>query len=261
VILLVVCVWSATALAGDYVIGEGDTLGISVWGVKELSVAVKVRPDGKITIPALGEVKAAGLMPTELQALLSRELENFVRNPVVTVSVTEITNNKVFTFGGGVKPSVYALARRTTLLELLCQVEDTKNADLRRSYVLRNGERVKENFHELFHEGNVEEDMVIEPNDAIFFPALLETNVYVVGAVNKPKHIEHREGLTVMEAILEAEGFTKYADENDIFILRKDGGEEKRIRVKVKDLLRDGDFSQNQSLRPGDYVIVKEGIF
>jgi polysaccharide export outer membrane protein len=196
-----------------------------------------------------------------------------VRNPVVTVSVTEITNNKVFTFGGGVKPSVYALARRTTLLELLCQVEEIKDADLRRSYVLRNGEKVKENFHELFHEGNVKEDMVIEPNDAIFFPALLETNVYVVGAVNKPKHIEHREGLTVMEAILEAEGFTKYADEleaegftkyadeNDIFILRKDGGEEKRIRVKVKDLLKDGDFSQNQSLRPGDYIIVKEGIF
>jgi polysaccharide export outer membrane protein len=80
VILLLVCVWSAPALAGDYVIGEGDTLGISVWGVKELSVSVKVRPDGKITIPALGEVKAADLMPTELQERTSEFCEKSGRN-------------------------------------------------------------------------------------------------------------------------------------------------------------------------------------
>ncbi len=261
-IIVFILLLPVAVYAGDYIIGEGDALQISVWGEEQLSVSVRVRPDGRITIPALGEVTAAGLTPNELQALLSKKLTKFVKNPpVVTVIVAEITNNKVFVFGGGVTPGVYNLDRRTTLLELLCQVSDVKSADLKRAYVLRNGKKIKEDFHRLFVDGTISEDMVIEPNDVIFFPALDERNVYVVGAVNKPMFIKYREGLTAMAAILEAGGFSKFAKQNDIIVYRKGENEEIEIPLKIKKLINDGDLEQNVKLRPGDYIVVREGMF
>ena len=102
---------------------------------------------------------------------------------------------------------------------------------------------------------------MIETGDAIFIPQLLERNVYVLGEVNAPKFIEYREGMTVMEALLEAGGFTKFAKQNDTSILRKDGQKDITISIKAKDLLKDGDLGQNVKLKAGDYIIVKEGIF
>ncbi len=250
------------ATAGEYVIGEGDVLTISVWGEKDLSLQVKVRPDGKITVPAIGEVSAANTTAKGLQNTLANKLKGIVKNPVVTVIVSEVTNNKVYIFGGGVKSGVYALAQRTTLLQLLCQIEDAKKADLRRAYVLRDTKKIKIDFHKLFIQGDTAEDLSIEPNDVIFIPTNTDKNVYVMGAVNMPKFIEFRDGLTVMEAILEAGGFTKFASPNDTMIYRKDEArKEITIPVKMKRLMNDGDLKQNEKLKPGDYIVVKESIF
>jgi len=261
------------ARAGDYVIGEGDGLDIAVWGVKELTFSVRVRPDGKITVPGLGDVSASGQTPTALQSSLSVKLRELVKNPIVTVTVKEITNSKVYIFGGGINSGVYDLNRRTTLLQLLCmvgssptaagatQVASTKAPDYKRAYVLRNGKRIKENFHRLFVGGDTTEDVVIASNDSIFIPQLLDRNVYVLGAVNASKAIEYREGMTVMEGILEAGGFSKFADQNDIVIHRKDGATETTLEVKAKKLLKDGDLSQNVALKAGDYIVVKESLF
>ena len=272
-LFLVLC-FSVFAQAADYVIGEGDTLIISVWGEKELSLTVKVRPDGKITLPALGEIMAANMTPKELQADLTQRTSGIVKNPVVTVIVSEVTNNKVYVFGGGVESGVYSLTQRTTLLQLLCQLgqpnveqktplfaSGVQNADLRNAHVIRNGEKVKQDFHDLFVNGKISEDIVIEPNDAIFIPSFRDRNVYVMGAVASPKSIAYRDGLTVVEAILEAGGFTKFAKQNGTVIYRKNGDKEISIPVKVKDLINDGDLRQNTRLQPGDYVVVSESLF
>jgi polysaccharide export outer membrane protein len=257
-LLLVPC----ASHAGDYVIGEGDNLIISVWGEKDLSLAVKVRPDGKITLPAVGEVMAANSTAKALQTVLTAKLKGVVKNPIVTVIVADVTNNKVYIFGGGVKAGIYSLVQRTTLLQLLCQIEDARKADLKRAYVLRENKKIKTDFSKLFIQGDTVEDIAIEPNDIIFIPTNLDKNVYVMGAVNNPKFIEYREGLTVMEAILEAGGFTKFASQNDTIIYRKgDDQKENTIPVKIKRLINSGELQQNAKLRPGDYVIVKEGIF
>jgi polysaccharide export outer membrane protein len=89
----------------------------------------------------------------------------------------------------------------------------------------------------------------------------MDKNIYVLGAVATPKAIEYREGMAVMEAILEAGGFTKFASQNDTAIVRKSGDTEISIPVKAKDILKKADLSQNVKLKPGDYVIVKEGFF
>ena len=252
---------------------------ISVWGEKDLSLpAVIVRPDGKITIPAVGEVMAANSTVKDLQTTLTGKIGRIVKNPIVTVMVTGITNNKVYLFGGGVSSRVYSLTQRTTLLQLLCQLGDqqtpadgstgvagtsnsARDVDLKNAYVLRNGKKIKQNFYDLFVGGNIAEDVVIEPNDVVFIPGYNDKNVYVMGAVNTPRSITYRDGLTVMAAILESGGFTKYASQNDTTIYRKNGAHETTITVKIKKLINDGDLSQNARLQPGDYIVVKESIF
>lgn len=249
------------AICGDYVIGEGDTLKVNVWGNNDLSTTVKVRPDGKITIPAVGDVVAAGLTPSALNDALNLKTASLVKNPTVTVTVDGITNNRIYVFGNGVKPGVYNLDRRTTLLQMLSMIEDIRVADLKRAYVLRNGQKIKENLYKLFIQGDVAEDLVMEVNDSIFIPPFLDRNVYVVGAVNASKPIVYRENMTVMEAILEAGGFNKFARENSTVIMRKENGRDTTLNVRLKDLMKSGDLSQNLKLQPGDYIVVQEGLF
>ncbi len=261
VLLVLIILSTALANAGDYIIGEGDVLKISVWGVQEMTLSQVVRPDGKITVPALGEVVASGLTPLQLQKKLEKDLKKLIKNPVVTVIVEKITNNRIYVFGGGIKSGIYNIDRKTTLLQLLCQIGDLTNADLHRAYVERGGKKIKKDFYKLFIEGDTSEDINILPNDVVFIPALTEKNVYVVGAVNTPKFIVYRDGLTVLEAILDAGGFNKFARENDVVIYRKVNGKETTINVKLKDLMKEGDLKQNIRLKPGDYIVVKEGIF
>ena len=146
-------------------------------------------------------------------------------------------------------------------MQLLCTFGEVKSADLRRAYLLRNGKKVKEGFYNLFIKGESENDILLETNDSLFIPLLLDKSVYVLGAVNSPKAIEYREGMRVMEAILEAGGFTKFADQDDIVIRRKVGQQEQSLEVKAKKLFKQGDLSQNLVLEAGDYVLVKESLF
>jgi polysaccharide export outer membrane protein len=259
--LIVLLLIPFSSQAGDYVIGEGDGLDIAVWGVKELTFFVKVRPDGKITVPGLGDVPASGQTPADLQTSLSVRLKELVKTPIVTVTVKDITNSKVYFFGGGVKAGVYDLSRRTTLLQLLCSIGEIKAADLKKSYLLRNGKKVKEDFYKLFINGEATDDLLLESGDSLFLPLLMDKSVYVLGAVTAPKAIEYRDGMTVMEAILESGGFTKFASQNDTQIRRKDAGVELSIPVRAKEIISDGKMEQNVKLKPGDYVIVKESLF
>lgn len=290
-ILMMLILATGPASAGDYVIGEGDGLDIAVWGVKDLNTSVRVRPDGKITIPGLGEVVASGFTPKALQADLAVRLKELVKNPIVTVTVRKITNSRVYIFGSGVQPGVVDLNRRTTLLQLLCtigtlpspvpgaaaaasatpgrgatavggqQTAAGRVPDFKKAYVLRNGKKIKQDFTRLFINGEVGEDIVIESNDAVFIPQLPDTNIYVLGAVTAPRSIEYREGMTVMEAILECGGFTRFAKQNSTLILRKEADKETTIEVKAKNLVNDGDLKQNVKLKPGDYIIISEGMF
>ncbi|MBU5638133.1 polysaccharide biosynthesis/export family protein [Geomonas sp. Red69] len=259
--LLALCCFPLSVWGGDYVIGEGDALDIAVWGVKELNFPVRVRPDGKITVPGLGEVVASGSTPSQLQTHLAGRLKELVKNPIVTVTVREITNSKVYIFGSGVKANVYDLSRRTTLLQLLCMLPEVKSADLKNAYLLRDGKKLKVDLHRLFIQGDTSQDLALETNDSLFVPLLTDRNVYVLGAVNTPKSVEYREGMKVMEAILEAGGFTKFADQNDVVVRRKEGDQSRSLEVKAKKLFKEGDLSQNIDLKAGDYVLVKEAFF
>ncbi|BCR05290.1 sugar ABC transporter substrate-binding protein [Desulfuromonas versatilis] len=258
VFVLMLLMWAGSALAGDYVIGDGDLLKVSVWGVPELSVEVTVRPDGKITLPAAGDVVATGLTPVALSKELAVVLENFVKKPIVTVSVSRITNNRVYVSGGGVAPQVISLTGRTSLFKLLCSLGSLENVDLSRAYLLRQDGERKGGFYEIYVKGEFSRDFDLKAEDIIFLPTNERNKVYVVGAVQAPKYIIYREGMKVLDAILEAGGFTEYAKENSVIIHRQD---KDQIKVRIGSVTEGKDVTQNVALTPGDYVIVREGMF
>ncbi|MEJ2254108.1 MAG: polysaccharide biosynthesis/export family protein [Nitrospirota bacterium] len=260
-IALCVLLLPALALAGDYVIGDGDGLQISVWGEPSLSGAALVRPDGKITLPAVGDVVATGRTPAELSQELTEKLKEFVKVPIVTVTVSGINNSKVYVFGGGPGSGVHSLPGRTTLLKFLAGLGDLRGADLKRAYLMRDGEKIHTDFYALFVKGDLSNDIQIHPDDIIYIPDNASSKVYVIGAVKNPQYVNYREDLRVLDAILESGGFTEFASENKVLIMRKDEDQIKEIKVKVKDLMKEGDLANNVTLKPGDYVVVKEGLF
>ena len=261
-LVVLFCVFLPTqVLSGDYVIGDGDGLDIAVWGVPELSVGVVVRPDGKITLPAVGDVMATGLTPAELGRDLTKVLDSYVKKPIVTVAVSGITNNRIYVSGGGVPSTVINLSGRTTLFKLLCSLDGVENADMKRARLVRDNKPQDVDIYALFVDGEITNDIELQPEDILYLPTNEKNKVYVVGAVNAPTYIIYREGMRILDAILECGGFSKYAKESAVLILRKEGGQDSRIKINIEDLVSDGDLKQNIELARGDYVIVQEGIF
>ena len=260
-ILLAVVLLPVFAFAGDYIIGEGDVVSVHVWGESELNVTTKVRPDGKISIPGIGDVVATKHTAEDLSAILKERLSVLLKSPIVTVSLVESVNSKVFVVGGGVESTVYDLQQRTTLLQLLASLGSLELADLHKSYLYRGGKIVMTDFYDLFTNGDFGKDAELQSGDTVYVPVKYDQNVYVVGAVGAPKPIFWREGLTVLDAILMAGNFNKFADENKTQVVRKKDGKQEIINIRGGDLINKGDMTQNVELSPGDYVIVKESFF
>lgn len=168
---------------GQYVIGPGDVLSIFVYEAPPLSVSeLPVRPDGRISVPLVPDVMAAGKTPSELGADISEKLKKFVNNPNVTVMVRN--------FQG--------------------------------------------------------------PADRL---------IRVIGEATDPQAIPFRENMSLLDVMIATKGLTKFAAGNRAVIVRRDGATEKRIRVRLSDLIKDGDTSQNVMMQPGDTLIIPQSFF
>jgi polysaccharide export outer membrane protein len=248
------------APADEYRIGGGDRIQVFVWGEPELSVQALVRPDGRVSLPGAGEIMAEGLTPAALEKEITKRLSALVKSPVVTVSMAEIVNSKVYIIGGGVPSGVFDLKQKTTLLQLLAGMDLTR-ADLTDAHIMRDNQRIDRDFAKLLYQGDMSQNFVLRHNDIIFFPALPEPYVYVLGAVNNPQALAWREGMTLMDALLFCGGFSKFANENNTVIVRRTAGKEERIKVRARDLAEGKDLAQNALLQRGDYIIANESVF
>ena len=163
-----------TASGDQYLIGPEDVLYINVWREEALTRTILVRADGKISLPLVDDVQAAGLTPLQLKQSLTEKLRKFIDNPNVSVVVTEANSFKVYVTGEVRTPGVYRLRSETTLLQIIPM----------------------------------------------------------------------------------AGGFTDWANQKKILIVRKEGGKERRITANYKNILAGEDLSSNVVLRPGDTIIV-----
>ena len=158
-----------------YKIGPQDVLKVDVWREDQLTRTVPVRPDGKITLPLLNDVQAAGLTPMELAGSIREELKNYINNPQVTVSVSEINSRRVYVNGEVTRPGAFPLLPQMTVLQALSSSGGfTQFARVKSIYVLRsqNGHKVKLpfNYKSAINGKNAEQDLELQPGDVIVVP-------------------------------------------------------------------------------------------
>lgn len=159
----------------EYKIGAQDVLKIDVWKEDQLTRTVPVRPDGKITLPLLNDIQAAGLTPMELAGVITEQLKKFVNSPQVTVSVTEINSRRVYVTGEVLKAGAYALLPHMTVLQALSSSGGfTQFARVKNIYVLRteNGKQTKIpfNYKESVSGKNPGQNIELIPGDVIVVP-------------------------------------------------------------------------------------------
>jgi polysaccharide export outer membrane protein len=122
----------------DYVIGPQDLLAIDVWHEPEFSQSVPVRPDGKISLPLIGDMEVSGLTPRALQARLAKELDAYIHKPQVTVIVREVNSRKFYIIGQIERPGTYTLSAHMTVLDALATAGGFRDfAKVQQIYLLR----------------------------------------------------------------------------------------------------------------------------
>jgi|SRR5690242_17947396 len=159
----------------NYVIGSEDVLDISVWKEPDLSRTVPVRPDGKISLPLLNDVQAAGLTPPQLAAAITTSLNKFVTTPQVTVIVTQINSQRVYLLGEVTRPGAYTLIPGMTFLQALSNAGGfTSYANPKKIYLLReeNGKQQKLffNYKEVIEGKRTDQNVLLKTGDTIVVP-------------------------------------------------------------------------------------------
>jgi polysaccharide biosynthesis/export protein len=166
---------AAVAAPADFVIGPNDVLTIVFWRDKDMSGDVGVRPDGKISLPLLNDVQAAGLTPEQLRQQITTSAARLVEDPTVTVVVKEINSRKVFITGQVAKPGPYPLSGPTSVLQLIAmaggvlEYADSKNITVMRT---ENGKPVAFNFNykDVTKRKNMKQNIELKPGDTIIVP-------------------------------------------------------------------------------------------
>jgi polysaccharide export outer membrane protein len=159
----------------DYEIGPSDVLRIDVWKEPDISRVVPVRPDGKISLPLLNDIQAAGLTTMQLSAVIATGLKEYIANPQVTVSLSEINSRRVYVTGEVVRSGTIALLPHMTVLQALSSTGGfTQFAKLKGIYVLRseNGKKVKYPFSykDVVAGKKQQLDIELQPGDVIVVP-------------------------------------------------------------------------------------------
>jgi polysaccharide export outer membrane protein len=165
---------SATA-DPDYVIGPQDVVDISVWKEPELSRSVPVRPDGRISLPLLNDIQAAGLTPGQLGAQIASGLTKYVTNPQVTVIISQINSQRIYILGEVARAGSYTLLPDMTVLQALSDAGGfTPFANSKKIYVLRqdNGKQQKFpfNYKDVISGKNPSQNIAVKAGDTIIVP-------------------------------------------------------------------------------------------
>lgn len=159
----------------EYKIGPQDLLRIDVWKEPEITRTVPVRPDGKISLPLLNDVQAAGLTPMELSGVIGDGLKKYITNPQVTVTVSEINSRRVYVSGEVVRAGAFPLLPNMTVLQALSSSGGfSQFAKLKGIYVLRveEGKQVKHsfNYRDVVSGKAPEQNILLQPGDVIVVP-------------------------------------------------------------------------------------------
>jgi polysaccharide biosynthesis/export protein len=166
---------SVSPLDADYKIGPQDMLRVDVWKETDVSRTVPVRPDGKISLPLLNDVQAAGLTAMQLAGVIRDGLTKYITSPQVTVTVTEINSRRVYCNGEVLKPGALSLLPNMTALQAISSCGGfTQFAKLKGIYILRleggKQQQLPFNYKDVVKGKHPEENILLQPGDVIVVP-------------------------------------------------------------------------------------------
>jgi polysaccharide export outer membrane protein len=159
----------------DYVIGPDDVLDVSVWKEQELTRSLQVRPDGKISMPLLGDVQAAGLTPGQLGQSVSEKLRKYLTAPQVTVILTQVNSQRVYVTGEVTRPGAYPVLPGMTILQAITSAGGlTQFANSKKIFLMRDENHIQTkyafSYKEVLDGRKAEENLPVKAGDTIVVP-------------------------------------------------------------------------------------------
>ena len=211
-------------------LGPGDHLDIEVLGEEGGPQATFVGPDGRLYFSLLPGIQVWGLTLAQTRSLLEAQLSAYVRHPTLTLTLRSVESRRVWVMGRVNTPGLYPLEGPMTVLEAIAKAgglftsrfsgTTEELADLHHSFVIRRGEYLPVNFHQLIREGDTAQNIYLEPDDLIYLPSSLSTAVFVLGAVSDPRSVGFNDQVTLVSAIANARGTIPDARVREVVIVR-----------------------------------------
>ena len=162
-------------LPPGYLIGADDVLTIVFWKDKDMSTDVSVRPDGKVTLPLVNDIDAAGRTPEELRTAITEAAARFVEEPTVSVVVKQINSRKVFITGAVGKPGAYPINAPTTVLQLISMAGGLGEFSHSKDIIINRLEKgrqvaLKFNYRDVSRGKNLRQNIELKPGDTVIVP-------------------------------------------------------------------------------------------
>ncbi len=262
--LVVTAVTPATSAAKEYIIGVADVVAVTVLDNRELDTVASVNPGGKIALPLVGEVQAAGLTAAEFTQRLTTEYAKKVRSPQVTVSLREINSYRFYFVGKVAKPGMYMSRSEVTLLQAISMAGGVLDGvDLAQAYVARGQQRVPVDFVRLMRQGDLTQNITLNPDDTIVLPDNPQHVIYVMGEVKQPGMLPFvkERNWTATKAVAAVGGFTQYAGRGRSYLIREEGGKKITIPIDFNDLMKNPEAGKDVPLNAGDILVIPQSLF
>jgi polysaccharide biosynthesis/export protein len=199
-----------------FTLGPGDSIEIEIIGNATSRMITPVGLDGKIYYNLLSGLDVWGLTLEQTRALLEKELAKYVTGPQVGLTLRLVGSKHVWVLGRLNRPGIYPLTGSMTLLESLAQAGGTARsasqvtsqdlADLRHSFVVRQGQFLPVDFYRLLRGGDMSQNIYLQPDDFVYVPSSLVNEVYVLGAVRSPRAVAYQEPMSLISAIAGSDG-------------------------------------------------------
>lgn len=248
-------------------LGPGDTLNLALFGHDSFARSeVPIGPDGRLSYLEARDIPAAGKTIDELRAVLDAELGKFYRNARTIITPGTLSSKKYYMLGKVVDKGVFTLERPLTILEAvarsrgletgLFQQNTVELADLARAFLSRRGQRMPVDFVRLFQNGDMSQNIQIEPGDYIYFPSANVNEVYVLGAVQSPGSQGFTPNASVVGMATLRGGFSPKAWLDRVLVVRGSLSKPQVFEVNVRKVLKGQ--ATDIRLQPKDIVFVAD---
>jgi protein involved in polysaccharide export with SLBB domain/capsular polysaccharide biosynthesis protein len=251
-------------------LGPGDLLTFNLYGAPELTLTeIAVGPDGRVNYLEATNVLASGLTIDELRTKVDQELSKFRRAPHTMITPVAFRSKKYYVLGKVATKGVFTLDKPVTVLEAIARAHGFESAlidrhivelaDLQHSFLARGGKSYPLNFERLFQQGDLSQNIAVEPGDYLYFAPGDVQEVYVVGEIRLPGPVTYTPNLTIISAIAQRGGFTDRAFKARVVVVRGSLNGPTRFVANTHAILDAAE--PNTILQPRDIIFVNSRPF